>query len=71
MEKDKEKAMYESPVTKETPVNLESGICAGSIKFPDSSGNKNASIEAHEENSGFDSGFGDSNTWGSVIQNQN
>ena len=30
MEKDKEKAMYESPVTKETPVNLESGICGAS-----------------------------------------
>ena len=29
---EKEKAMYEAPVTKETPVNLESGICAGSYE---------------------------------------
>ena len=52
MEKDKEKAMYEAPVTKETPVNLESGICASSATV-DNPDKDNGRIEGHEVNTEF------------------
>lgn len=50
MKKDKEK--YESPQTKKTQVNLESGICAYSAKVenPDK---ENGRIEDHQKNTDF------------------
>ncbi len=40
MKKDKEKRKYESPVTRNTRVNLESGICVASITKDDGTGSK-------------------------------
>lgn len=54
MEKDKEKAMYESPVTKETQVKLESGICAASrtkVVYDDE--NATVNIERQKEGGSF------------------
>ena len=51
------KATYESPMTRKTTVNLESGICASSadVQNPDS---ENGRIMEHEKNNDFDLGFG-------------
>ena len=57
MKKDKEKAVYESPVTKETQVNLESGICASSAKVENPNDDKNGKIEGHEVNTEFGGGW--------------
>ena len=64
MEKDKEKAMYESPVTKETPVNLESGICVGSEAIRNDGTNSDVGTTEHKVDNSFSSGFSDS--WDSL-----
>ncbi len=54
---EKEKAMYEAPVTKETPVNLESGICAGSYegnKVVTEDGNTTVDISRQTEGGSFE-----------------
>ncbi len=57
MKTNEEKLSYESPQTRKTMVNLESGICASStvIQNPDTN---NGRIEEHEKNTDFDMGFG-------------
>ena len=54
-----EKVIYESPQTKRTPVNLESGICASSADVQNPNNAENGQIEEHEVNKDFDFGFND------------
>lgn len=56
MKKYKEKTMYESPQTRRTLVNMESGICVSSadIKNPD---DNNGQIEEHQVNTDFGFSF--------------
>lgn len=61
MGKDKEKTVYESPHTKKTLVNVESGICASSIDIKNPNDN-NGQIEEHEVNTDFGFDFADQ-TW--------
>lgn len=58
MKKNKEKTVYESPQTKKTSVNLESGICVSStdIRNPNED---NGRIEDHQVNTTFDFDFND------------
>lgn len=58
MKKDKEKIEYESPRTKKTQVNLESGICAGSADIQNPNEN-NGRIEEHKINDDFNFSFTD------------
>lgn len=59
MKKDKEKAKYESPQTKETIVSLESGICAASADIQNPNDGGNGQIEEHKVNSDFGFSFQD------------
>lgn len=54
-----EKVIYESPQTKKTPVNLESGICASSADVQNSDDPKNGQIQEHEVNTDFNFNFAD------------
>lgn len=64
MKKDKEKEKYESPFTKKTQVNLESGFMTGSanVQNPDEN---NGRIEKHQVNQDFGFTFEDGNAWDS------
>ncbi len=64
MKKDKEKEKYESPLTKKTQVNLESGFMNASadVRNPDES---NGRIEEHQVNQDFGFTFEDGNAWDS------
>lgn len=53
-----EKVIYESPQTKKTPVNLESGICASSADVQNPN-DANGQIEEHAVNTSFDFDFAD------------
>lgn len=57
MKKDKEKELYESPQTKKTTVNLESGICASSADVENPDDANNGQIQEHEVNSDFGFNF--------------
>lgn len=61
MKKEREKAKYESPLTKKTTVILENGICATSanIKNPNED---NGRIEEHAVNTDFGFNFNE-NEW--------
>ncbi len=61
MKEDEKKAMYESPVTKETPVNLESGICASSTNVQNPDDEDNGRIKGHEVNTDFGGGWTNDN----------
>ena len=65
MKKDKEKAMYESPVTKETRVNLESGICAASAIVENPNDSSTGQIDGHDVNDEF-GGSWSNGAWDSV-----
>lgn len=56
MKKDKEKELYESPQTKKTTVNLESGICASSADV-ENPNDANGQIQEHEVNTDFGFNF--------------
>ncbi len=64
MKKDKEKEKYESPLTKKTQVNLESGFMNASadVRNPDEI---NGRIEEHQVNQDFGFTFEDGNAWDS------
>lgn len=57
MKKDKEKELYESPQTKKTTVNLESGICASSADVENPDDANNGQIQEHEVNTDFGFNF--------------
>lgn len=67
MKKDKEKATYESPLTRRTQVNLESGICAGSADIRNPKGST-GEIEEHKINDDFNFSFSDQN-WDNTLSN--
>lgn len=48
MKKEKEKAKYESPSTKKTQVNLESGFMSASIFDKENGQDNGVSIDGHE-----------------------
>lgn len=48
MKKDKEKVKYESPLTKKTQVNLESGFMTASVFDPENQQDDFVNIECHE-----------------------
>lgn len=48
MKKDKNKEKYESPFTKKTQVNLESGFMNASVFDPESQQDDGVKIEGHE-----------------------
>lgn len=48
MKKDKAKPKYESPSTRKTQVNLESGFMTASVFDPENNKDKGVSIEGHE-----------------------
>lgn len=48
MKKDKEKVKYESPLTKNTQVNLESGFMTASVFDPENQQDDGVNIEGHE-----------------------
>lgn len=48
MKKDKEKVKYESPLTKKTQVNLESGFMTASVFDPENQQDDGVNIEGHE-----------------------
>ena len=60
MKKDKEKVKYESPLTKKTQVNLESGFMSSASVFdPENQQDDGVSIEGHEVgNTGDYTGLG-------------
>lgn len=62
MEKEKEKGKYESPFTKETQVNLESGICASSASVENPEGD-NGQIEGHDKNTEFGGDWANGGYW--------
>lgn len=71
MKKDKNKEKYESPFTKKTQVNLESGFMNASVFDPDNGQDDGVSIEGHEVGNtgdytdiGWDSDGGTGRTWG-------
>lgn len=64
MKKDKEKERYESPQTKKTQVNLESGFMTGSANVRNPNDN-NGLIEEHQVNQDFGFTFEDGNAWDS------
>lgn len=57
MGKDKEKTVYESPHTKKTLVNVESGICASSIDIKNPDDKENGQIEEQKVNTDFNFTF--------------
>ena len=60
MKKERQTTMYESPITKETQVKLESGICTGSYRGQEvevASGSDNGGIEEHGKNNDFSGTF--------------
>lgn len=59
MKKYKEKTMYESPQTRRTLVNMESGICVSSADIKNPNDENNGQIEEHKVNKDFDFGFND------------
>lgn len=61
MKKEK-KEKYESPQTRKTQVNLESGFMASSIDPQNPNDTRTGQIEAHEVNTDFDFDFADQ-TW--------
>lgn len=66
MKKDKNKEKYESPFTKKTQVNLESGFMNGSVN-PENPNADNGRIEEHKVNDDFGFTFGH-NDWDNVSQ---
>lgn len=61
MKKEK-KEKYESPQTRKTQVNLESGFMASSIDPQNPNDTKTGQIEEHQVNTDFDFDFADQ-TW--------
>ena len=53
------KKEYIAPLTEKTEVELESGICAGSIEAQNPNQQDNGRIEEHEVNENFDFTFVD------------
>ena len=71
MKKDKNKEKYESPFTKKTQVNLESGFMNASVFDPENQQDDGVSIEGHEVGNtgdytdiGWDNDGGTRSTWG-------
>ena len=71
MKKDKNKEKYESPFTKKTQVNLESGFMNASVFDPQHGQDDGVSIEGHEVGNtgdytdiGWDNDGGTGRTWG-------
>ena len=71
MKKDKNKEKYESPFTKKTQVNLESGFMTASVFDPENGQDDGVSIEGHEvgntgdyTNIGWDNEGNTRSTWG-------
>lgn len=60
MKKD-QKEMYESPLTRKTQVNLESGFMQSSADVQNPNDAANGQIESHEVNTDFDFDFADQN----------
>lgn len=58
MKKD-QKEKYESPLTRKTQVNLESGFMQSSADIQNSNKAETGQIEEHELNKDFDFGFND------------
>lgn len=61
MKKD-QKEMYESPLTRKTQVNLESGFMQSSADVQNPDNAANGQIESHEVNTDFDFNFAE-NEW--------
>lgn len=59
MKKYKEKTMYESPQTRRTLVNMESGICVSSADIKNPDNEDNGRIEEHQVNTDFNYDFND------------
>lgn len=57
MKKYKEKTMYESPQTRRTLVNMESGICVSSADIKNPNDENNGQIEEHQVNTDFGFSF--------------
>lgn len=57
MKKYKEKTMYESPQTRRTLVNMESGICVSSADIKNPDNKDNGRIEEHQVNTDFGFSF--------------
>lgn len=64
----KEKAKYESPQTKKTQVNLESGICASSID-PQNPDGANGRIKDHQVNTDFNFNYSNQTQWDEIANN--
>ena len=71
MKKDKNKEKYESPFTKKTQVNLESGFMTASVFDPENQQDDGVSIDGHEVGNtgdytgiGWDDDGGTRSTWG-------
>lgn len=71
MKKDKNKEKYESPFTKKTQVNLESGFMNSSVFDPENGQDDGVSIEGHEVGNtgdytdiGWDNEGNTRSTWG-------
>ena len=71
MKKDKNKEKYESPFTKKTQVNLESGFMTASVFDPQNGQDDGVSIEGHEVGNtgdytviGWDNEGNTGSTWG-------
>lgn len=71
MKKDKNKEKYESPFTKKTQVNLESGFMNASVFDPENQQDDGVKIEGHEVGNtgdytdlGWDNDGGTGRTWG-------
>ncbi|WP_418551243.1 hypothetical protein [Prevotella sp.] len=57
--KKEQKEKYESPSTRKTQVNLESGFMQSSADVQNPNNAENGQIEEHEVNKDFDFGFND------------
>lgn len=60
--KKEQKEKYESPLTRKTQVNLESGFMQSSADVQNPDNAKNGQIESHEVNTDFDFNFAE-NEW--------
>lgn len=60
--KKEQKEKYESPLTRKTQVNLESGFMQSSADIKNPNDARTGQIEAHEVNTDFDFDFADQ-TW--------
>ncbi len=60
--KKEQKEMYESPLTRKTQVNLESGFMQSSADVQNPNNAENGQIEEQQVNTGFDLDFADQ-TW--------